>query len=98
MEAAWAASKTRTFLGAKFWSMVGRKGKKKAATAIAHKILVIAYHVLKTGEPYNELGADFLEKRKTISNEDLMIRRLSNLGYNIVKLPNSEREKIANQA
>lgn len=47
--------------------MVGRKGKKKAAVAIAHKILVIAYHILKTDTPYTELGADFLEKRLLLS-------------------------------
>lgn len=75
LEAAWAASKTRTFLGAKFWSLAARKGKKKAATAIAHKIVVmIAYHILETGEPCNELGADFIEKRRSISTEELMIR------------------------
>ena len=67
--------------------MVGRKGKKKAATAIAHKILVIAYHILESGKPYNELGADFLEKRRSISTEELMVRRLTKLGYNIVGTP-----------
>jgi transposase len=92
LEAAWATSKTRTFLGSKFWSMVGRKGKKKASVAIAHKILVIAYHILKTGTPYNELGADFLEKRRTISTEELMVRRLTKLGYTIVGLPENQHE------
>jgi hypothetical protein len=37
----------------------------KEATAIAHKILVIAYHILKTGEPYNEPGTVFFEKRRS---------------------------------
>ena len=73
--------------------MVGRKGKKKAATAIAHKILVIAYHILETGEPYNELGSDFLEKRRSISTEELMIRRLTKLGYNIVGTPQDKTEE-----
>jgi len=96
LEAAWAASKSRTFLGSKFWSMVGRKGKKKAATAIAHKILVIAYHILETGEAYNELGADFLEKRRSISTEELMVRRLTKLGYNIAGIPeNRVQAKLA---
>ena len=48
---------------------------------------MIAYHILETGEPYNELGADFLEKRRSISTEELMIRRLTKLGYNIVGKP-----------
>ena len=42
LEAAWAAQRTRTFLGAEFWKLAGRNGKKKAAVAIAHKILIIA--------------------------------------------------------
>lgn len=65
--------------------MAGRKGKKRATVVIAHKILVIAYFVLKTGEPYNELGADYLEKRKSISTEELMIRRLQKKGYVVTK-------------
>lgn len=95
MEAAWAASKTRTFLGSKFWALAGRSrsqtGKKKAAVAIAHKILVIAYHVLKNGEPYNELGHDFLKKRRSISAEESMIRRLNKLGYTVT----NNKESIA---
>ena len=87
LEAAWAVSRTRTFLGSKFWSLAGRKGKKKAAVAIAHKILIIAYYVLKNRQPYNELGADFLEKRRAFSTEELMIRRLKNLGYTVNKSP-----------
>lgn len=76
--------------------MVGRKGKKKSATAIAHKILVIAYHILETGKPYNELGADFLEKRRSISTEELMVRRLTKLGYNIIGTPqNHAKAKLA---
>ncbi|MFZ3101091.1 MAG: hypothetical protein WA131_01790 [Desulfitobacteriaceae bacterium] len=67
--------------------MVGRKGKKKEATAIAHKILAIAYHILETGSPYNELGSDFIEKRRSISTEELMIRRLTKSVYNIVGVP-----------
>ena len=52
---------------------------------MAHKILVIAYHLLQTGTPYNELGADYLEKRKPVSTEELMIRRLEKQGYTVVK-------------
>ena len=52
---------------------------------MVHKIFVIAYHMLKTGNPYNELGADYLEKRKPISTEELMIRRLQKQGYTVTK-------------
>jgi transposase len=85
LESAWAAGRTRTFLGSKFWSVAGRKGNKRAVVVVAHKILVIAYHVLKSGTPYNELGTDFLEKRKSISTEELMIRRLEKQGYLVTR-------------
>lgn len=85
VEAAWAASKTRTYLGSKYWSIAGRKDKKRAVVAIGHKILVICYHVLQTGKPYSELGADYLEKRKPISTEEMMIRRLNKKGYVVVR-------------
>ena len=52
---------------------------------VAHKILVIAYHLLKDGVPYNELGKDYLEKRKPVSTEDLMVRRLRKKGYIVTK-------------
>lgn len=52
---------------------------------VAHKILVIAYYVLKMATPYNELGADYLEKRRPISTEDHMIRRLQKQGYIVTK-------------
>jgi transposase len=90
VEAAWAASKTRTYLGSKFWSITGRRGKNKAVVAVAHKMLVIAYHILNTGEPYKELGSDYLSKRKNISHEELMIKRLQKLGYSINKLEEPE--------
>ena len=89
LEAGWAASKTRTFLGSKFWSVTKRMGKKRANVVIAHKILVIAYHILKTGQPYNELGAEYLEKRKPISTEELMIRRLQKQGFVVTKPDNA---------
>lgn len=74
--------------------MIGRKGNKKTATAIAHKILVISYHILATGSPYNELGADFLAKRRSISTEELMIHRLNKLGYIVTEPPDNLRKTV----
>jgi hypothetical protein len=57
-EAAWAASHTRTYLGAQAHRLARRRGKKKAAVAVGHSILVIAYHILKEGTTYRDLGQD----------------------------------------
>ena len=83
-QCAWAASRTKnTYLGAKYYSLVGRRGKKRALIAVGHKILVMAYHVIKNGVPYKELGKDyFLHRRedKIVKNH---IKRLRDLGYEV---------------
>lgn len=59
--------------------------KNESAGAVAHKMLVIAYHILKTKDSYKELGADYLAKRKEVSQEEIIIKRLQRLGYSIHK-------------
>jgi transposase len=45
-QCAWAAARTRdTYLSAQFWRLARRIGKKKAAIAVAHSILVICWHL-----------------------------------------------------
>jgi transposase len=64
IEAARAAARTKgTFLSARYRRLARRKGPNKAAVAVAHSILVAAHHMLTTGEIYNDLGADFYDRR-----------------------------------
>ena len=49
--------------------------KKKAITAIAHTLLKIAYQVLKTGTPYQELGADFYTRRESPEHKHAWLER-----------------------
>lgn len=64
VQCAWAASRTKdTYLGAKYKSVIGRKGKKKALIIVGHKILCAIYHILSTGECYKDLGKDYLEQQ-----------------------------------
>ena len=53
-QCAWATRKTDTYLGRTFRSLQARIGGKRAAVAIAHKILVIGYHLLDQGTCYEE--------------------------------------------
>jgi hypothetical protein len=41
--------------------LAARRGRKKAILAVAHSILVIAYHLIRRQEPYHELGGDFFD-------------------------------------
>jgi transposase len=56
VQSAWATYRAKgTHLSAKFRRIAGSRGKKRAAIAVAHTILVIAYHVLKDGTTYQEI-------------------------------------------
>ncbi len=64
-EAAWAATHAKgTFLQAKYQRFVKRMPKQKAVGAIAHRLLVISYHLLKRRVPYAELGTAPLEQHQ----------------------------------
>lgn len=61
VECGWAASRTKnTYLSAKYKSLAGRRGKKKAIIALGHKILTATYFIIKDKVAFNELGADHL--------------------------------------
>jgi len=88
-ECAWAAARSRkTYLGAQFWRLAGRKGKKKAAVAVSHSILVIAWHLLSRGVDYDDLGGDWFtrgtdpERRKAA-----LVKQLQALGYAVTIRP-----------
>jgi hypothetical protein len=83
-QSAWAATKTKdNYLSAKYHSLVGRRGKKRALIAVGHKILIMAYHILKTGTPYKELGNDYLNRRKKDKIVKNHVKRLQDLGYTV---------------
>lgn len=87
-EAAWAASKTKdTYLKGKYHSMVGRRGKKRTAIALGHKILIMAYHVIKYKVRYKELGVDYLDKRRGAKILRYHVKRLESLGYGVALIP-----------
>jgi transposase len=57
VEAAHAAAKTKgSYLRDKFYRLKARRGYKRAAVAIGHKILVSIYHMISQNVSYNDLG------------------------------------------
>lgn len=84
IESAWAAAKTKnTYLRAKYDSLIGRRGKKRALVAVGHKILIASYHILKKKIGYKELGKDYLDNGKKDKIAKRYIKRLTDLGYEI---------------
>ena len=87
-EVAWAASRTRdTYLRAQFERLARRRGRKKAVVAVGHTILVIIYHLLRTGQPYAERGADYFDTLDTTRITHHHVQRLSQLGYEVTIIP-----------
>ena len=86
-EAAWAASYTKSCLGAQYHRLARRRGKKRAAVAVAHSILIIAYHLLKDGTVYHDLGHNYFEKRDTGRLQRRLISRLEALGLRVTVEP-----------
>jgi transposase len=83
-QAAWAASHTKnTYLSAQYRRLAARRGRKRAIVAVAHSILVIAYHLIKNEETYHELGGDYFDKRNPQTVAKRLVRRLENLGYTV---------------
>jgi len=83
-QAAHGAARTRnTYLSAQYHRLAARRGRKKAIVAVAHSILVIAYHLINRNEPYRELGADYFDKRQPQVTAKRLMKRLQQLGYQI---------------
>lgn len=84
VECAWAAARTRnTYLAAQFWRLARRIGKKKAAVAVAHTILVIAWHLLSRNCTYEELGGDWFSHRDAERVRARAVAQLEKLGYRV---------------
>lgn len=84
VEAAIAASKVkRTYFRAKYYSLKARRGAKRAVLAIAHKIIIAVYHMLKSNTAYNDLGDDYLDRRSEQRVQANLVRRLERLGYKV---------------
>ena len=75
------------YLGAQYRRLASRRGKKRAAIAVAHSIIVIAYHMLKRGTVYQDLGADYFETRNQEQTERRLVKRLEALGYKVALEP-----------
>lgn len=84
VQAAHAAGRTKdNYPAAQFRRLAARRGKKRAAIAVAHSILVIAYHMLRDGTEYRELGGDYFDRRNQEQLQRSLVRRLEGLGLKV---------------
>lgn len=84
MEASHGASRTKgSYLKSKYYRIAARRGKKRAKVAIAHKILIAAYHILKNKTAYRELGEGYLDQRQKSSLKKYWVNKLEKLGFKV---------------
>jgi transposase len=79
-----AATRTKgTYVSALYHRLAARRGKKRAIIAVAHSIVVSAFHMLSRHEPYHELGANYFDQQRRHHLVDRLTRRLEHLGYRV---------------
>ena len=95
VEAAWGAVRHEGYLKSLYHRHVMKWGgyrspaaKKKAIIVVAHAMLVIVWHVLATGTPYHDLGADYFTTRLDPERETRrLVTKLQALGHNVTLEP-----------
>jgi transposase len=88
-ESAKAAARSKgTYLSAQYGSLRGRRGPGKATGALRHSILIAAYHILEQKVPYQELGADYFDRRRSTEQRTRrLVRQLEQLGHTVTLQP-----------
>jgi transposase len=82
--AAHAAARTKgTYLSAQYRRLATRRGKKRAIMAVAHSMLVMAYHMIQRQEPYRDAGADFFDRLQPEDTARRLVKRLEHLGDHV---------------
>jgi transposase len=90
VEVAHVAAKTKqTYLAALYQRIAARRGKKSALIALGHTILVIVYTLLTRNQPYQDLGAAYLDSLAQQRVERRLVRRLERLGYRVSLQPSA---------
>jgi transposase len=75
------------YLTTQFHRIAARRGKKRTGMAVAHSLLVIIYHLLQDGVPYEERDDAFFEERDRQLLEKRLIRQLERLGHQVTLQP-----------
>jgi len=82
--AALVASRTKgSYLKSKFWRIKARRGQKRALVAVAHKLLIAVYHLLRDKKPFHDLGDSYLDRLRPARSKALLVKQLESLGYTV---------------
>lgn len=88
VSAAWAAVRAKdSCLQAQFHRLRARRGAKKTILAVAASMLTAAYHMLKNGVEYKDLGAGHFTRRDRSQIIRRLVRRINALGCEVQLIP-----------
>lgn len=76
-----AAKKKNCYLQVMYRRLASRRGKKRALVAVARTILQSAYFMIKDGVAYQDLGADYFDRRDPEGLARYLVRRIEKLGF-----------------
>jgi transposase len=97
IEAANAAIRSKnTYLRAQYEQVKRRRGHKKATVAVAHSILIAAYHILNDDVPYQDLGSDhFVRRADPARITKRLVAQLERLGHTVTLLTATAEGPVA---
>lgn len=78
-----ATRKKNCALQVRYHRVKRHRGHKKAVVAVGHQMLEIAYYIMRDGVSYQELGADYLDRRHTERAARRHVRQLEALGFEV---------------
>lgn len=88
VQAAWSAVRKKdSYLRAQFYRLKARRGPKKAIVAVAASLLKAAFHMLRDGTLYQDLGGDHFDKTAKAKVTKRLVQRLAELGYEVELKP-----------
>jgi transposase len=94
VQAAWAAVHKRDCsLRALYYRLSGRRGAQRAAVAVAGTLLQIAYHLIKDGTTYKEVGHDYFDQANRERTRRRLVQRLETLGFAVAVQEAQEAER-----
>jgi transposase len=98
-ESALAAVRAKdVYLAAQYARLKPRRGHKKALGAVKHSIICACWHMLTTGELYNDLGGDYFQRRDPEREAQRLVKRLEALGHLVTLQPTSTATATAEEA
>ena len=82
VQCAWAAKRAKnSYYSAQFHRLRSRRGPQKAICAVAASILTAIYHMVKSGAPHRDLGADYFDRRAPEAKAKRLVAQLAKLGF-----------------